>query len=100
MLVSDRLPTPHILVLFYARTDPTSYQPAAIHVRQPNVRSRGEIGRYRFGRTSDLLDRPGRYLVWLPADEARSTFRDRQPVLTIALPDGNPTQQVYEVERR
>lgn len=100
VLVSDRLATPHILVLFYAQTDPASYRAAPIHVRQPNVRSRGELGPYKFGRTADLLDRPGRYLVWLPADEARGQFRDRQPLLTVTLPDGQPSQQVYETERR
>ena len=84
----------------FAQIDPAQYQQSPIHVRQPNVRSRGELGPYRFGRTSELLDRPGRYLVWLPADEARSLFRDRQPLLTVTLPDGKPSQQVYETERR
>jgi len=100
VLVSDRLATPHVLVLFYAKVDPATYQRAPIHVRQPNVRSRGEIGLYRFGRTAELLGLPGRYLVWLPADEARSVFRDRPPLLTVSLPDGQPTRYVYETDRR
>jgi 4-amino-4-deoxy-L-arabinose transferase-like glycosyltransferase len=100
VLVSDRLATPHILVLFYARVDPSTYHEHPIHVRQPNVRSRGEIGPYRFGRTGELLDRSGRYVVWLPAEEARQIFPDQQALLTITLPDGRPSQQVYEFERR
>ena len=100
VLVSDRLLTPHILVLFFTQTDPATYQLAPIHVRQPNVRSRGDFGAYQFGRIADLLDRPGRHLVWLPANEARSVFRDRQPLLTVTLPDGTPSQMVYETERR
>lgn len=100
IVVSDRLPTPHILVLFHTRFDPATYQRAPIHVRQPNVRSRGEIGRYRFGRTSELLERTGRHLVWVPADEGAEVFGDRPPLLKVALPDGHPAHLVYEVERR
>ncbi|MCC7371938.1 MAG: glycosyltransferase family 39 protein [Chloroflexi bacterium] len=100
ILVSDRLPTPHVLVLFFAQVDPFTYQPTALHVRQPNVRSRGDLGAYHFGRTGELLERPGRFLVWLPADEARSLFRDRQPLFSSPMPDGHPWQQVYEIERR
>jgi 4-amino-4-deoxy-L-arabinose transferase-like glycosyltransferase len=100
VLVSDRLATPHVLVLFYARVDPAAYQRAPIHVRQPAVRSRGEIGEYRFGRTDDLLERPGRHLLWLPADEDRARLGNRQPLFTVALPDGRPAHLVYEVERR
>jgi 4-amino-4-deoxy-L-arabinose transferase-like glycosyltransferase len=100
VLVSDRTPSAHILVLFYARVDPRVYQQAPIHVRQPAVRSRGQIGDYLFGRTSDLLERPGRYLLWVPAAEERARFGDQQPVLVVSLPDGHPAQLVYEVERR
>jgi 4-amino-4-deoxy-L-arabinose transferase-like glycosyltransferase len=100
VLVSDRLPTPHISVLFFAQTDPTSYQQVPIHVRQPAVRSRGEIGPYRFGRIQDLLEQPGRHLVWIAASEGRSLFGERAPLLTVALPDGRPAHLVYEVERR
>jgi 4-amino-4-deoxy-L-arabinose transferase-like glycosyltransferase len=97
VLVSDRLPTPHVLVLFYARIDPATYQRAPIHVRQPNVRSRGEIGQYQFGSIQDLLKRPGRHLVWVTAREGRSLFGDRQPLLTVMLPDREPVQLVYEI---
>jgi 4-amino-4-deoxy-L-arabinose transferase-like glycosyltransferase len=100
VVVSDRLPTPHILVLFHTRFDPATYQRAPIHVRQPAVRSRGEIGGFRFGRTSELLERPGRHLVWVPADEGPALFGGRPPLLTVALPDGSPAHLVYEVERR
>jgi 4-amino-4-deoxy-L-arabinose transferase-like glycosyltransferase len=99
VLVSDRLPTPHVLVLFYAQVDPVTYQRAPIRVRQPNVRSRGDIGPYQFGRIQDLLERPGRHLVWVSAAEARALFGDRAPLLTITLPDGRPTQLVYEIGR-
>ena len=99
VLVSDRLGTPHILVLFYAPVDPRVAQSTPIHVRQPNVRSRGIIGPYRFGRTSELLERPGRHLVWVGADEARPLFRDQAPLLTVRLPDGRPAHAVYAVER-
>jgi hypothetical protein len=98
VLVSDRLPTPHILVLFFARVDPSTYQRSPIHVRQPSVRSRGEIGQYQFGRTEDLLKRPGRHLVWIPANEARAPFGNREPILTVRLPDGKLTHLVYEVD--
>ena len=99
VLVSDRLPTPHVLVLFYAQVDPATYQRAPIRVRQPNVRSRGDIGPYQFGRIQDLLERPGRHLVWVSAAEARALFGDRAPLLMITLPDGRPTQLVYEIGR-
>ncbi len=99
VLVSDRLDTPHVYVLFYAPVDPASYQRAPIHVRQPNVRSRGEIGAYRFGRLPELLDRPGRHLVWLPADEAATLFPTQAPLLAIPYPDGRPAQAVYEARR-
>jgi hypothetical protein len=99
-LVSDRLATPHVLVLFFARVDPAAYQAAPIQVRQPAVRSRGEIGQYQFGRISELLERPGRHLVWVPANEDRAPFGGREPLLTVALPDGRPAHVVYEVDRR
>jgi hypothetical protein len=97
VLVSDRLSTPHILVLFYAAVDPALYQHDPIHVRQPNVRSRGEIEPYQFGHIQDLLGRPGRHLVWVSAGEGRSLFGEQMPLLTVSLPDGRPTQLVYEV---
>ncbi|MGE3272285.1 MAG: glycosyltransferase family 39 protein [Chloroflexota bacterium] len=100
VLVSDRLATPHILVLFYTGMDPASYQHAPIHVEQPDVRSRGTAGPYQFGRTSRLLEQSGRFLVWLPASDARDAFRNQEPLLTIRLPDGQPTQYVYETDRR
>ncbi len=100
VLVSDRLLTPHILVLFYARIDPATYQQSPIVVRQPNLRPRGEIGPYQFGRVGDLLQRPGRYLVWVAVDEAPGLFGDRAPVLRVSLPDGSPAQLVYETARR
>ena len=100
VLVSDRLPSAHILVLFYAGVDPRTYQQAPIHVRQPAVRARGEIGPYAFGRTQDLLDRPGRYLLWLPGNEDRTRFGSQRPALDVSLPDGRPAQVVYEVQRR
>jgi 4-amino-4-deoxy-L-arabinose transferase-like glycosyltransferase len=100
VLVSDRLPTPHMLVVFFARVDPAGYQLSPIHVRQPNVRSRGEIGQYRFGRMAELVERPGRHLVWVTAAEGSALFRDQRPLLTVTLPDGRPTQLVYEAVRR
>lgn len=100
VLVSDRLSTPHVLVLFYTRVDPAAYQQSPIHVRQPAVRSRGEIGQYRFGRMPELLEHPGRHLVWLPPDEGQSLFKSQTPLLLVTLPDGTPGHAVYEVERR
>jgi 4-amino-4-deoxy-L-arabinose transferase-like glycosyltransferase len=100
VVVSDRLATPHILLLFYTRFDPGAYQQSPIHVRQPAVRTRGEIGTYRFGRTSELLERPGRHLVWVSASEGRALSGERAPLLTVTLPDGRPAHLVYEVERR
>ena len=100
VLVSDRLPTPHILILFFAPVDPAPYQREPIHVRQPAVRSQGQIGPYRFGRIGDLVRQPGRHLVWIGAGEARALFGDQSPLLTVRLPDGRPSQLVYEVERR
>lgn len=98
VLVSDRLPTPHVLVLFFARIDPATYQQAPIHVRQPNVRSRGEIGQYQFGRVQDLLERPGRHLLWVTADEGRSLFGTREPLLRVISWDRRLVQLVYEIE--
>ena len=100
VLVSDRLSTPHVLVLFFARVDPVAYQQAPIHVSQPAVRSRGAIGQYRFGRTEDLLRTPGRHLVWISAGESRAPFGARAPILTVRLPNGRMTHLVYEVEAR
>lgn len=100
VLVSDRLPTPHVLVLFFGAPDPLAYQRAPIHVRQPNVRSRGQIGQYQFGRIRDLLDRPGNHLVWVTADEGRELFGESPPLLTVRLPDGRPTMLVYASRRR
>jgi hypothetical protein len=100
VLVSDRLPTPHILLLFYAPVEPAPYQRHPIHVRQPAVRSQGQIGPYQFGRVSELVRQPGRHLVWVGADEGRALFGDRSPRLTVTLPDGGPWYAVYEVERR
>jgi len=100
VLVSDRLSTPHALVLFFAGVDPRTYQASPIHVRQPAVRSRGEIGQYRFGRIQDLLERPGRHLVWIPASDGPELFGSQPPVLTVSLPEGPPALLVYEVERR
>ncbi|MCC6176509.1 MAG: glycosyltransferase family 39 protein [Chloroflexi bacterium] len=99
VLVSDRLDTPHILVLFFAQFDPVRYQQAPIHVSQPNVRSRGEIGVYRFGKISDVLDRPGRYLVWVTPAEGQHVFPNTAPLLTVALPTGEAAHFVYDVER-
>jgi len=98
VLVSDRLDTPHILVLFYAPIDPRVAQASPIHVRQPNVRSRGEIGPYTFGRTADLLARSGRHLIWVRPDEQRASFPGRQPVLEVRNPDGSLAHVVYAVE--
>ena len=100
VLVSDRLSTPHLLVLFFAPVDPLAYQQAPIHVSQPAVRSRGAIGQYRFGRTEDLLRTPGRHLVWISASESRAPFGARTPLLTVRLPNGRNTHLVYEVEAR
>jgi 4-amino-4-deoxy-L-arabinose transferase-like glycosyltransferase len=99
ILVSDRLSTPHILVLFFAGIDPASYQRAPIHVRQPNVRSKGEIGPYRFGRIQDLIGRPGRHLVWVSADEGPELFGPTPPVYGVRGTDGRPSQLVYEIGR-
>lgn len=99
VLVSDRLPTPHILLLFYGPVDPSRYQHDPIHVRQPAVRSQGQIGPYQFGRIAELLRQPGRHLVWIGAGEDRSALGDSTPLLIVRLPDGRPTQLVYEVER-
>lgn len=99
VLVSDRLPTPHVLVLFYARVDPATYQRAPIHVRQPNVRSRGAIGQYQFGNIQDLLKRPGRHLVWVTADEGPVLFGTTAPLLAVPGSNGRPTQFVYEIEQ-
>jgi 4-amino-4-deoxy-L-arabinose transferase-like glycosyltransferase len=98
VVVSDRLATPHILVLFYARIDPATYQKAPLHVRQPAVRSRGVVGQYHFGSTAALVGSPGRHLVWAPAGEARSVAGSREPLLTVNLPDGRPAHVVFEVE--
>jgi hypothetical protein len=100
VLVSDRLATPHILVLFYARIDPTTYQPAPIHVRQPNVRSRGEIGQYQFGSIQELLKRPGRHLVWVTGSEGSTLFGATPPLLAVPGSDGRATQLVYEIGQR
>lgn len=100
VLVSDRLPTPHVLMLFFAAPDPASYQRAPIHVRQPAVRSRGEFGAYRFGSIDDLLDLPGNHLVWVAASEGRGLFGDRPPLLTVRMPDGRPTMLIYSAERQ
>jgi hypothetical protein len=97
VLVSDRLPTPHVLVLFYASVDPTTYQRAPIHVRQPNVRSRGAIGQYQFGSIQDLLKRPGRHLVWVTAGEGPALFGDTPPLLAVPGSNGHPSQFVYEI---
>jgi hypothetical protein len=97
--VSDRLSTPHVLVLFYAGVDPATYQQAPIHVRQPNVRSRGEIGPYRFGRMQELIGRPGRHLVWVTAKEGLELFGFLQPVYSVGGSDGRATQLVYEIGR-
>lgn len=100
VLVSDRLPAVHILVLFHARLDPATYQADPIHVRQPAVRSRGTIGQYQFGRLPELLNRPGRHLVWVQPDEARGAFATRSPVFVASLPDGTPAHLVYAVGER
>jgi 4-amino-4-deoxy-L-arabinose transferase-like glycosyltransferase len=96
VLVSDRLDTPHILVLFHAPIEPADYQRAPLHVRQPNVRSRGQIGPYWFGRLDEGLTRPGRHLVWAGAEEGATLFPHRAPLLTVAYPDGRPAHTVYE----
>ncbi len=100
VLVSDRLPTPHMLVLFFGVADPATYQRAPIHVQQPTVRSRGEIGPYRFGRIRDLLEQPGNHLVWVTAGEGRDLFPNAEPIRTILLPDGKPTMLIYVSGRR
>jgi hypothetical protein len=99
VLVSDRLATPHVLVLFYARIDPGTYQQAPIHVRQPNVRSRGEIGPYQFGRIEDLIKRPGRHLVWVTAEEGPDLFGPMPPIFAVRGADGRMSQLVYEIGR-
>jgi 4-amino-4-deoxy-L-arabinose transferase-like glycosyltransferase len=98
VVVSDRLATPHVLLLFFAQVDPATYQSAPIHVRQPAVRSRGEVGQYRFGSAESLVRQPGRHLVWVPASEVRLVAGNRQPLLTVNLPDGRPAHVVFEVE--
>jgi 4-amino-4-deoxy-L-arabinose transferase-like glycosyltransferase len=100
VLISDRLVAPQILVLFYGRIDPATYQRDPIHVRQPAVRARGTVGQYRFGRLAELLQQGGRHLVWATADEASSLFPNQTPVLTVRLPDGRPTDLVYSVGER
>ena len=98
VIVSDRLPAAQILVLFYAGIPPATYQASPIHVRQPNVRARGTIGQYQFGRTAELLDRPGRHLAWVVPDEARGRFTGQEPVFVAHLPDGRAAYLVYAVE--
>jgi 4-amino-4-deoxy-L-arabinose transferase-like glycosyltransferase len=100
VLVSDRLPAAHILVLFHARVDPATYQADPIHVRQPSVRSRGTIGQYQFGRMAELLDRPGRHLVWVTPDEERVWVATSPPLFVESLPDGRPAYLVYSVGER
>jgi 4-amino-4-deoxy-L-arabinose transferase-like glycosyltransferase len=97
VLVSDRLDTPHILVLFHASFDPRTYQAAPIHVRQPNVRSRGAIGQYQFGRVEDLLTTPGRHLVWVGGQERIATLERNAPALVVRFPDGVPAHRIFEV---
>jgi len=99
VLVSDGLATPHVLVLFHAPIDPRVSHATPIHVRQPNVRSRGDLGGYGFGRITDLLERPGRHLVWVGPDEGRSLFSGRSPIFSLAYPDGSPAHAVYVSER-
>jgi len=100
VVVSDRLPAAQILVLFYAGILPDTYQASPIHVRQPNVRARGVIGQYQFGRTGELLDRPGRHLAWVVPDEERGRFVGQEPVFVVRLPDGQAAYLVYAVEGR
>ena len=57
-------------------------------------------GTYRFGRIDELLARPGRHLVWVPADDGPALFGTQRPVFTVSLPDGPPIHAVYVVERR
>jgi 4-amino-4-deoxy-L-arabinose transferase-like glycosyltransferase len=100
VLVSDRLVAPHLLVLFYGRVDPAAYEANPIHVRQPNVRSRGNLGQYRFDRLSDLLQRPGRHLVWATPEDVPSLPAGLTPLLTVNLPDGRPAQRVFATPAR
>ena len=100
VVVSDRIPAAQVLVLFHAKMPPATYQAAPIHVRQPNVRARGTVGQYEFGRTGDLLDRPGRHLAWVVPDEERGRFAGQKPLFEARLPDGRAVYRVYAVEGR
>ncbi|MFN8636841.1 MAG: glycosyltransferase family 39 protein [Chloroflexota bacterium] len=89
VLVSDRLPTPHILILFFAPADPALYQREPIHVRQSAVRSQD-----RSDRTA-RANRRSRAPAWtaprgIGAGEARALFGDQSPLLTVRLPGRPP----------
>jgi 4-amino-4-deoxy-L-arabinose transferase-like glycosyltransferase len=99
VLVSDRLDTPHVLVLYLVPVDPVTYHLSPIHVNQPNLRSRGQAAPYRFGRIGELLEQPGRHLVWVGADEEVPALVGLTPIFTVAYPSGRPAHLVYDVER-
>ncbi|MFN8522489.1 MAG: glycosyltransferase family 39 protein [Chloroflexota bacterium] len=99
VLVSDRLAGVHLLVLFYTRADPSTYQANPIHVRQPNVRSRGGFGGYTFGRLEDLLGRPGRFLVWATAEDLPRITNRVRVLDEIHYPDGTLAHAIAETSQ-
>jgi 4-amino-4-deoxy-L-arabinose transferase-like glycosyltransferase len=100
VLVSDRIPTPHILVAYMLPIPPAEYQTSPVRVRQPNVRSHGDVAGFTFGRAEELArDLPRPYVAWVTVDEGRRLWPQLRPIYTTELPDGRPTWAVFVVGR-
>jgi hypothetical protein len=96
--VSDRLSTPHLLVLFYTRFDPVEYQRRPIHVDWPQVRSRGTVGQYEFGRIERIMARPDApRILWVTDDDAEKLAPKHLPTLTARQPNGRIRWSVLDL---
>ena len=86
------------LILFYSRYDPRARQVevASLAGRQP----RTVAGPYRIGAIPELLERPGRYLVWTTRADGRRLFPGRQPLHVVRLPNGRQNHALFAVETR
>jgi 4-amino-4-deoxy-L-arabinose transferase-like glycosyltransferase len=81
------------LILFYVRMDPASRQQEVAGLEGLAYRSR--VGPYRIGNVGELVQSPGRHLVW--ASRVGERLRHADVLHVVKWPDGSDNYSLLEV---
>lgn len=85
------------LILFFSRYDPALRQAEVAAMTNPRDVRRA-VGPYRIGLVSELVQRPGRHLVWTMARAGRAMFPSADRLRVFRRPDGQANHALYAVD--